>query len=566
MKCFTGTPPPDVREHYQAINDYLAQHISQLPFLVRQTWIDRGIHINGQDWPFVKSQYVKHVPLGAFLGNADSLRDKHRKTLIAKLAKQWLGIITTLESLNIAHSDLDITNVLVCRTLTSFRLRLIDFDSMYVPSLVGRELWEQGHEHFQPVEPGVRRFNNEMDRFSALVIYISLIALAEQPLLWEECGANDENKLLLGAEDFRNLRASKAYQRLRKMPENQVLQKCLDELAISIMNSCMPRSLPEVLRSPNAKSVDLFPSTVPPSSGRSQLSPPGHRSGNGGTENPLVIPLPSITTKTAPHDPSLYLSTVPTRPPQEFPEDPLSYIPGPLRRSRFFTVTKSYEPHVIYNEDICVISPNENSFALCDGASGSQLPRPWGFFLGQQWLRKPLYDERGLNAEILSQWMQDPRQNWAYWVAYSWKLRTNERNRQANREPITNDVLNKILRSGAAATLLGLQVDNNKWYATAIGDTCLFQIPADGQTLSAMPLTRSSSFTSVPPCSAARRIAIPVHSCHISNVEAPPIAKATFCSWQQTPCRIGYSFNTSKIGQHGRSCSYYTIRRTLQTL
>jgi hypothetical protein len=298
VKCFTGTPPPDVREHYQAINDYLAQHISQLPFLVRQTWIDRGIHINRQDWPFVKSQYVKHVP---------------------------------------------------------------------------------------PVEPGVRRFNNEMDRFSALVIYISLIALAEQPLLWEECGANDENKLLLGAEDFRNLRASKAYQRLRKMPENQVLQKCLDELAISIMNSCMPRSLPEVLRSPNAKSVDLFPSTVPPSSGRSPLSPPGHRSGNGGTENPLVIPLPSITTKTAPHDPSLYLSTVPTCPPQEFPEDPLSYIPGPLRRSRFFTVTKSYEPHVIYNEDICVISPNENSFALCDGASGSQLPRPWGFFLGQQW-------------------------------------------------------------------------------------------------------------------------------------------------------------------------------------
>jgi hypothetical protein len=84
-----------------------------------------------------------------------------------------------------------------------------------------------------------------MDRFSALVIYISLIALAEQPLLWEECRANDENKLLLGAEDFRNLRASKAYQRLRKMPENQVLQKCLDELAISIMNSYMPRSLPE---------------------------------------------------------------------------------------------------------------------------------------------------------------------------------------------------------------------------------------------------------------------------------------------------------------------------------
>ena len=200
----------------------------------------------------------------------------------------------------------------------------------------------------------------------------------------------------------------------------------------------------------------------------------------------------------------LDVARVPLQPAQVFPDDPQSYTPVP-KRARFFTISKTNDPRVIYNEDICVISPNENFFALCDGAGGSELPRSWGFFLGQQWLRQPLYyNEEGITEELLSQWLNDPRQNWAYWVAHSWRREKNTRNQQDNKPPIANAAINKILRKGAAATLLGLRIDNYHWYATALGDTCLFQIDGEGQILSSMPLTHSSQFTQTPPLLSSR--------------------------------------------------------------
>src|SRR5205823_2144181 len=108
---------------------------------------DPGIRVGGKDLPFVKSEYIEHIPLGTFLGDTDESRYRDRR-LVHNLANQWLTIVTTLELLEIAHGDFDVTNVLVCGTPPNVTLRLIDFDSMYVPTLVGRQLWEQGHENF----------------------------------------------------------------------------------------------------------------------------------------------------------------------------------------------------------------------------------------------------------------------------------------------------------------------------------------------------------------------------------------------------------------------------------
>ncbi len=252
VKCFftnilindlTIAPPPDIRERYQAINDYISQHRTQLPFLVPQIWVEKGIKIDGQGWPFIKSKFIQAPTLGVFLA------DRHQESFVnATLAKQWLEMINTLEALNMAHGDLNITNVLVCDTFPNLTLRLVDFDSMYVPTLEGRTLYELGDEHFQPIQPGVRRFNNEMDRFSALVIYLSLIALDEDTQLWDRCKANEDTKLLLGSDDFRDLGNSAASKLLRAKRSNRELQQCLDELERSILEQRMPRSLADVLQ------------------------------------------------------------------------------------------------------------------------------------------------------------------------------------------------------------------------------------------------------------------------------------------------------------------------------
>lgn len=200
------------------------------------------------------------------------------------------------------------------------------------------------------------------------------------------------------------------------------------------------------------------------------------------------------------------LSLVPLKPAQVFPEDPLTYVPNP-RRARFFTISKTNDPRPIINQDICVIAPNENVFALCDGASGSELPRSWGFYLGQQWLMngKRLYNgQENIDAETLALWLDPPQQNWYYWVANTWQPGTNERNRRENRPMVAPELLNRILQRGAAATFLGLRIENNRWYAAAIGDSCLFQLSVDEQFKSVMPLTQSTSFGQTPPLLSSR--------------------------------------------------------------
>jgi hypothetical protein len=71
IKCFTNTPPSDIQERYQAINHCLEQHASQLPFLVPQTWVEKALRINEQDWPFIKAPYVPRY----------AQRDKSKRTV-----------------------------------------------------------------------------------------------------------------------------------------------------------------------------------------------------------------------------------------------------------------------------------------------------------------------------------------------------------------------------------------------------------------------------------------------------------------------------------------------------
>ena len=186
--------------------------------------------------------------------------------------------------------------------------------------------------------------------------------------------------------------------------------------------------------------------------------------------------------------------------PPLFVNDPLHSFPK-FHQSRFFSVAKNNDLPV-RNEDACVISEGESRFALCDGASGSNLPRPWATLLGQQWIKNPLYTtERPLDADTLSRWLAEPRQSWAAWVQNTWQHTINERNREIGKAPVSSSQMGVILNErGAAATLLGLEINRQKqwWLATAIGDTCLFIIQ-EGRIRPIIPITRSRMFNDTPP-------------------------------------------------------------------
>ena len=186
--------------------------------------------------------------------------------------------------------------------------------------------------------------------------------------------------------------------------------------------------------------------------------------------------------------------------PPLFETDPLYSMPRP-KGARLFSMVKGND-NPIASDDACVISDDETCFALCDGASGSSLPRPWATLLGQQWLKRPFQE---IDAETLALWLQEPRDRWHRWIQETWKWKIDERNQLIGEKPMSADVFHRTLQTGASATFLGLLLDreSNTWHAAAIGDTCLLLFRRDRsgtlQPRFSFPLGSSAGFSDRPP-------------------------------------------------------------------
>jgi hypothetical protein len=114
------------------------------------------------------------------------------------LSERWRRMINELQEQGIGHGDLQHDNVLV----SNGRIKLVDYDAMFVPSLKGEESLEPGHDNFQhPKRAGNLHFYNErIDDFAALVVYTSLRALAVAPSLWKKYHNGDN--LIFTSKDY----------------------------------------------------------------------------------------------------------------------------------------------------------------------------------------------------------------------------------------------------------------------------------------------------------------------------------------------------------------------------
>ncbi|MGH3236564.1 MAG: hypothetical protein ACRDOH_25575, partial [Streptosporangiaceae bacterium] len=111
------------------------------------------------------------------------------------------------------------------------RLRLVDFDGVWIPQLAGQSPpTEFGHPNYQ--HPGRHAWDRWLDTFSALVIYLSLVALSKDPGLW--LALYNSKNLLFAKNDFFPPFKTEAWKQLAAMGNPQVdelvrrLQECCD--------------------------------------------------------------------------------------------------------------------------------------------------------------------------------------------------------------------------------------------------------------------------------------------------------------------------------------------------
>lgn len=195
----------DSEERYAAISRALSS--ARLPYVIGFQYVKQGIRIKSQWYPILKMEWVDGEPLNAYVSkhrtNPSALRD---------LAAAFACMSEELRAKSIAHGDLQHGNILV----VGGRLKLVDYDCMYVPGLRGLPSHELGHPNYQHPMRSEGDFGPYLDAFSEWVIYVSLAALSVRPDLWDTLQVGDE-QLLFSQRDFVNPAGSRV---LRVMDES----------------------------------------------------------------------------------------------------------------------------------------------------------------------------------------------------------------------------------------------------------------------------------------------------------------------------------------------------------
>jgi hypothetical protein len=209
VRCFRYDNP-EHSTRYPAIASYLTQNA--LPYMVSFRYMSQGIRVGPSWYPFVRMRWVEGDSLVSYieknLSSPVALRD---------LAAAWAQMLSDLRQAKIAHGDLQHGNVLVVQG----KLRLVDYDGMYVPALEGSRGIELGHRNYQHPQRTELDFGDYIDNFSAWLIYVSLVALAAQPTLWGQLKGGDEC-LLFRKADFDAPERSAAFRLLKAQPDAQV--------------------------------------------------------------------------------------------------------------------------------------------------------------------------------------------------------------------------------------------------------------------------------------------------------------------------------------------------------
>lgn len=215
VRCFTSEVT-GLGLRYQELKRYLIQN--PVPEFVSVEYQPKGIHVfrqgrtESQCYPIVKMDWVDGETLDNFID-----KNLGQPATIRHLANQWRDTARRLQGLPMAHNDLQHGNVMV---RGDGAIRLVDYDGVFLPAFRGQKSPEEGHKHYQHPERSAQHYDEHSDNFPAIVIYVSLLAIAAKPELWGEF--YNEKNLLFTENDFGNPVGSELFEKLKTVQDSSV--------------------------------------------------------------------------------------------------------------------------------------------------------------------------------------------------------------------------------------------------------------------------------------------------------------------------------------------------------
>ncbi|MGB8159282.1 MAG: protein kinase [Nitrososphaeraceae archaeon] len=220
LRCFLK-PTTSQSVRYEQLSAYLKKN--NLSFFVGFHYDKEGILVRGKFYPIVNMEWVEGSQLDKFI--RDHLRNKKQ---LVELSDKFRKMMIQLKSAKIAHGDLQHGNVLIT---SNANIKLIDYDGVYIPSFATYESMERGHSNYQHPMRDNRYFHDNMDNFSSVLIYLSLIAIASDPSLFMRY--NNPDNIIFTEKDLKNPANSELIRILRNS-KDETIRRCVNHLISGI--------------------------------------------------------------------------------------------------------------------------------------------------------------------------------------------------------------------------------------------------------------------------------------------------------------------------------------------
>lgn len=210
----------NIKERYTKIGKDISK--SRLPFFCEFEFVEQGICVNGTIYPITRMRWIDGDNIKNYIcSNANN------KMVLLNLADKFMMMCHNMHEHHFAHGDLQHGNILVDKYGNLF---LVDYDSMSTPSVFGQPDEIVGLKDYQhPKRNASGVLNEKLDYFSELIIYTSILVIAENPSLADKYNVNDADRMLFEATDFLDLKNSKIWNDL-KLLKNNTINKLLSIL------------------------------------------------------------------------------------------------------------------------------------------------------------------------------------------------------------------------------------------------------------------------------------------------------------------------------------------------
>ena len=188
---------PDLPEVAEKVSKELSR--LQSNYFVDYKYYEKAILVSGQFYPAVVMDWCDGEDLKDYISS-----NVNNTAKMKDLANQFRKMVKYFHEHEISHGDLQHGNI---RIRPDGTMCVLDYDSMYVPSLKGKMEYIKGLPSFQhPTARDLNEYlNPKVDYFSESVIYLALMLLIKDPSLWTNEVKRCDDILLFDNDDLLNI-------------------------------------------------------------------------------------------------------------------------------------------------------------------------------------------------------------------------------------------------------------------------------------------------------------------------------------------------------------------------